>query len=195
MSAVLVIIGFLIAAVTLGTLVWSIVYPARRIWPPKTYSAWTPIVVWVPTLALFGTLIALGVIGWGQMGLPTWLRYGLGIPVVVLSNVVVWSAVQRFGIAQTGGAEGTLKTDGLYGCQAARQIQAQRQLLEIVGIRSAEERVMAGLVAGLLDGQVVDFAALLQLSHEATYRALRKLVEKEHVINPTRGVYSLKSGC
>ncbi len=82
-----------------------------------------------------------------------------------------------------------------YGRQAALQIQAQRQLLEIVGIRSAEERVMAGLVAGLLDGQVVDFAALLQLSHEATYRALRKLVERGHVINPTRGVYSLNRGC
>ena len=82
-----------------------------------------------------------------------------------------------------------------YGREAARQIQAQRQLLEIVGIRSAEERVMAGLVAGLLDGQGVDFAALLQLSHEATYRALRKLVNRGHVINPTRGVYSLSGGC
>ena len=114
MSAVLSIIGLLIAAATLGALVWSIAYPARRIWPPKAYSVWTPIVVWVPTFALSGTLIALGVIGWGQMELPAWIRYGLGIPIVVLSNIVVWSAVRRFGIAQTGGAEGTLKTNGLY---------------------------------------------------------------------------------
>ncbi len=78
-----------------------------------------------------------------------------------------------------------------YGRQAARQIQAQRQLLGIVGIRSAEERVMAGLVAGLLDGHVVDFAALLHLSHEATYRALRALVEAGRVTNPSRGVYVL----
>ena len=78
-----------------------------------------------------------------------------------------------------------------YGRQAARQIQAQRQLLEIVGIRSAEERVMAGLVAGLLDGQVVDFAALLRLSHEATYRALRTLVAAGRVTNPSRGIYRL----
>lgn len=78
-----------------------------------------------------------------------------------------------------------------YGRQAARQIQAHRQLLEIVGIRSAEERVMAGLVAGLLDGQVVDFAALLNLSHEATYRALRSLVRAGKAVNPSRGVYCL----
>ncbi len=114
MSSVLIIIGLLIAVATLGALVWSIACPARRIWPPKAYSVWTPILVWVPTFALFGTLIALGVIGWGQMELPVWMRYGLGIPIIVLSNIVVWSAVRGFGIAQTGGAQGTLKTDGLY---------------------------------------------------------------------------------
>ena len=78
-----------------------------------------------------------------------------------------------------------------YGRQAAQQLQAQRQHLEIVGIRSAQERVMAGIVAGLLDGQVVDFAALLNLSHEATYRALRTLVEAGRVTNPSRGIYRL----
>ncbi|NNJ68343.1 MAG: Crp/Fnr family transcriptional regulator [Boseongicola sp.] len=80
-----------------------------------------------------------------------------------------------------------------YGRQASRQIQAQRQLLEIVGIRSAEDRVLAGLVAGLLDGTVVEFAALLHLSHEATYRALRALVEAGHVVNPSRGDYRLST--
>jgi CRP-like cAMP-binding protein len=78
-----------------------------------------------------------------------------------------------------------------YGRDAARQTQVHRQLLEIVGIRSAEERVMAGLVAGLHDGTVLDFAALLHLSHEATYRALRTLVEAGRVTNPSRGVYRL----
>ena len=79
-----------------------------------------------------------------------------------------------------------------YGRDAARQIQAHRQLFEIVGILSAEERVMAGLVAGLHDGRVLDFAALLHLSHEATYRALRTLVEAGRVTNPSRGLYRLK---
>lgn len=75
--------------------------------------------------------------------------------------------------------------------QSARLVQAQRQIIEIVGIRSAEERVLAGLVAGLMDGTVMEFAALLHLSHEATYRALRSLVNTGRVINPARGVYRL----
>ncbi|PRZ44787.1 Crp/Fnr family transcriptional regulator [Tritonibacter scottomollicae] len=78
-----------------------------------------------------------------------------------------------------------------YGRQAAQQIQAQRQMLEIVGIRRAEDRVMAGLIAGLLEGSIVEFAARLQLSHEAIYRALRKLVQDGRVMNPSRGIYHL----
>lgn len=78
-----------------------------------------------------------------------------------------------------------------YAQQAAGQVQAGRQMLEIVGIRRAEDRVMAGLVAGLLDGTVIDFAARLHLSHEATYRALRQLVKRGRVTNPSRGRYRL----
>lgn len=79
-----------------------------------------------------------------------------------------------------------------YGRQAAQQIHAQRQMLEIVGIRRAEDRVMAGMVAGLLEGSVVEFAARLHISHEATYRALRKLVQDGRVANPARGMYQLR---
>lgn len=78
-----------------------------------------------------------------------------------------------------------------YARHAAAQIQSQRQLLEIVGIRRAEDRVMAGLVAGFLDGTVVDFAARIHLTHEATYRALRALVDAGRVSNPSRGTYRL----
>ena len=147
-SSVLTIIGLLIAAATLGALVWSIACPARRIWPPKAYSVWTPILVWVPTFALFGTLIALGVIGWGQMELPVWMRYGLGIPIIVLSNIVVWSAVREFGIAQTGGAEGTLKTDGLY--RYSRNPQYVADALMVFGwllLSSSTEALLVGATA------------------------------------------------
>lgn len=78
-----------------------------------------------------------------------------------------------------------------YGLQASRLIQAQRQLLEITGIRSAQDRVLAGLVAGLNDGTVVDFAARLNLTQEATFRALRSLVTAGCVQNPSRGKYRL----
>ena len=53
--------------------------------------------------------------------------------------------------------------------------------------------LFAGLVAGLHVGQVIDFAATISLTHEATYRALRKLVKQGRVEKPQRGIYRLTS--
>ncbi|WP_083588713.1 MULTISPECIES: Crp/Fnr family transcriptional regulator [Litoreibacter] len=79
-------------------------------------------------------------------------------------------------------------------CQAlALQVQQMRQIREVLAIRSAEERVFAGLAAGLLVGKVIDFAATISLTHEATYRALRKLVKQGRVENTRRGFYQLNT--
>ena len=114
METTLVFVGLGIAASTLGSILWSIAYPERRIWPPQQYSAITPMLVWVPTFSLFGILIVLGVLGWGDLAFPSWLRFGLGIPLIMIGNIVVWFEAAHFGVPQTGGAKGTLRTAGLY---------------------------------------------------------------------------------
>jgi len=114
MEKFLTVLGLAIAGATITALLWSTARPDRRIWPPQSYGRWTPIFVWVPTVFLFGAIVALGLMQWGEFGLPVWLRYGLGLPIVILANLAVWYEVAKFGIEQTGGAEGTLKTDGLY---------------------------------------------------------------------------------
>lgn len=65
----------------------------------------------------------------------------------------------------------------------ARQVQGLRSNLELRGIRSAEERILAALSLKLGDGdtRVVltgawkDFAQDVGLTHEALYRALKRL--------------------
>ena len=106
--------GLGIAGCTLAAILWSIVVPSRRIWPPQRYGPLTLLLVWGPTFALFGIIVTLGVLGWGELGIAGWLRYGLGVPMIVLSNVAVWYEVSHFGIAQTSGSEGSLRTAGLY---------------------------------------------------------------------------------
>jgi len=68
----------------------------------------------VPTFSLFGILIVLGIWGWGDLAIPNWLRFGGGIPLILLGNVIVWFEVAHFGMPQTGGARGTLRTTGTY---------------------------------------------------------------------------------
>lgn len=114
MEFVLIFLGLGVALGTLAAILWSMAYPERRLWPPQRYTAATPVLVWVPTFTLFGALVVLGVLGWGTIILPEWLRFGLGFLLIVLGNLGVWAEVAKFGVPQTGGAKGTLKTDGLY---------------------------------------------------------------------------------
>ncbi len=73
----------------------------------------------------------------------------------------------------------------------SRQVQSYRQLLEIVSINSAKERVYAAMVAGLMEGSIIAFSSRIALTHEATYRALRTLERDGRISNPKRGVYVL----
>ena len=114
MQSILVALGLGIAAMTLSAILWSIAFPARRIWPPKRYTALTQYLVWVPTFTLFGVLIVLGIWGWGDLAIPNWVRFGVGLPLSLIGNIVVWMEVSHFGVPQTGGAKGTLRTKGMY---------------------------------------------------------------------------------
>ena len=114
METGITIVGLGIALSTLAAILWSIARPSQRLWPPIRYTPLTPLLVWIPTFVLFGTLVALGVLGWGDLALSGWFRFGAGIPLIVIGNIVVWSAVAGFGVHKTGGAVGTLQTGGLY---------------------------------------------------------------------------------
>jgi Phospholipid methyltransferase len=77
--------GFTIATQVLLalSLVWSIVFPNTRVWPPPQRSSWQFWFTWVGTvISIFGCL-ALGVLGWGAGGLSLVIRLGIGIPLLV----------------------------------------------------------------------------------------------------------------
>ena len=151
MESTLLFLGLGLAAATLASILWSIAVPERRIWPPKRYTAFTPVLVWVPTFSLFGILILLGVWGWGDLAVPGWLRFGIGIPLIVIGNIVVGSEVAHFGVPQTGGAKGTLKTAGMYRYSRNPQYMAD---IAIVGgwkiLTSAPSALIVGLAAILV---------------------------------------------
>ncbi len=150
MQGFLVILGLGVAAMTLSAILWSIAFPDRRIWPPKRYTTLTPILVWVPTFTLFGALILLGVWGWADLAIPSWLRFGVGLPLILIGNVVVWMEVSHFGVPQTGGAKGTLRTEGMY--RYSRNPQYVADICIVVGwmILSAAPWAMVVGLAGMV---------------------------------------------
>jgi len=50
--------------------VWSIFVPDRRLWPPRQVSWLSQIIVWMPTIAVFGSAIIIGLIQWNALNWP-----------------------------------------------------------------------------------------------------------------------------
>jgi len=125
------IVGLSFAFTALAIMLWSIARPRRRIWPPKNYGTMIKICVWVPTLSIFGAIIGLGVLGWNEADLPGWVRFGIGVPLIAIGHISVWREVAAFGIDQTGGATGTLRTTGLY--RYSRNPQYVADIVMIIG--------------------------------------------------------------
>lgn len=149
MQSLLIILGLGVAAMTLAAILWSIAFPARTIWPPKRYTAVTPLLVWVPTFTLFGVLLLLGVWGWADLAIPSWLRFGVGLPLILIGNVVVWMEVSHFGMSQTGGAKGTLRTEGMYRYSRNPQYMADIGIVSGWIILSAAPWAMVVGLAGI----------------------------------------------
>lgn len=74
--------------------------------------------------------------------------------------------------------------------QFAGQVQFYRRRIELLAIHSAEDRILSALVDRPMTGNIISFASEIGLTHEATYRALAKLVRKGKLIKVGRGKYT-----
>lgn len=73
----------------------------------------------------------------------------------------------------------------------ATQVQAYRQVVELLSIRSALDRTRAAVSLGYITGTVTEFASRIGLTQEACYRALRRLCNEGTLVQTARGKYAL----
>lgn len=146
----LTVVALTIAGLTVAAILWSVARPDRRIWPPHRFSAAVSWIGWGGTFAFFATVFALGVIGWGEAPVPRWLRYGVGPILILAGNAGVWFEVMGFGANQTMGAEGRLKTDGLYRVSRNPQYVSDIAILTGWALLSASFVALPSVIAGIL---------------------------------------------
>ena len=96
----------------LGAFGWSIVFPDRRLWPPKNATLGIKIRVWCATTAIFVATLALGLSDWNGLEWPAAIRWSIGLPLIVIGNIVVWVGVKKIGLGATSGEVDELKADG-----------------------------------------------------------------------------------
>ena len=173
-------IGLLAGAYMLGMLLWSIIYPQRRVWPPVEATIGIKIRVWLMTTLIFAAAFLLGLMDWNRFDLPAFVRWGIGLPLVIIGNYFVWRGVHKIGMAATSGEATGLKTDGLYGWSRNPQYMADVIILIGWGVLAASVWALPVLAIGLAVLLVAPFAEepWLQEKYGAPYQEYKLNVRR-----------------
>lgn len=145
----LIALGFSAGLYMLGVLLWSIVRPEHRIWPPKKATVAIKIKVWTATVLIFVAAYFVGILDWNNFQWPAMLRWGVGLPLILFGNLIVWLGVLKIGFAATSGEATGLQTSGLY--RWSRNPQYMADITIIIGwlVLSASFWVLPVLAIGL----------------------------------------------
>jgi protein-S-isoprenylcysteine O-methyltransferase Ste14 len=93
-----VLIGYLYISIIL----WSIVRPQHRIWPPGRIS-WKFYLTWGAFYLAVGLAAALFILDWNTWRIPSEIRFGIGAPLAVLGLGLVTWGIYTLGIENTHG--------------------------------------------------------------------------------------------
>jgi protein-S-isoprenylcysteine O-methyltransferase Ste14 len=130
-------------------LLWSYVYPHSRAWPPKQATAAIKVRVWFMTITIFAAAFVLGLLDWNRFEWSSTVRWSIGLPLILIGNLVVWRGVLKIGMAATSGEASGLVTSGLYRWSRNPQYVADMAILIGWGVLSASFWALPVLVIGL----------------------------------------------
>ena len=176
---ILLITGLLPAIILVFSIIWSLAYPDRRLWPPRNSTLASKVVVWGLTLAIFGSAMVLGIRDWNGMSWPL-IRWFVGAPLVLIGNAVVWRGVAEIGLDATSGDAAGLQTSGLYRYSRNPQYVADMAILVGWFFLSASLWVLPIAMLGIALLAIAPFAeeAWLEKEYGDDYRAYRKTVRR-----------------
>ena len=98
----------------IGVLLWSILRPGRRLWPPRSRPRLWVGLTWAVTALTAAGTAAVGLLSWNAWGWPAGLRWGLGGGLLLAGSLLGLAGLGALGFAATGGAPGPLVTTGPY---------------------------------------------------------------------------------
>lgn len=149
LKLIILAVGMLAGSYMFAILAWSIIRPDKRLWPPNEATDAVKSRVWAITVLIFAAAFVLGVMDWNRFGWPALTRWGIGLPLIVIGNLVVWWGVHLIGMAATSGEARGLKTGGLYNWSRNPQYVADIAILVGWGVLSASLWALPVLAVGM----------------------------------------------
>ena len=158
MKIAFLFLGSASSAVLLAAIVWSILIPSLRVWPPVRSTTLHKTVVWALTLVYFTAVLCLGIADWNAIGWHAGLRWGLGVPLILAGNFVVWRGARELGWKATSGEATRLRTEGLYRLSRNPQYVADIAILLGWSLLSGSVWLMPLATCGILALFLAPFA-------------------------------------
>lgn len=165
-TVAIILVGVLASLFVISCLIWSILVPEKRFWPPEQSTRGNRILVWILTVIVFTSAFILGVMDWNALKFPALVQWGIGFPMVLLGNWFAWSEAFNLGMETTSGAVGNLRTQGLYKYSRNPQYVADVGILVGWMILSGSIWSLPVLAAGVLALVLAPFAEESWLRHK-----------------------------
>ena len=98
----------------LAGIVWSVLRPDRRIWPPPGRRSWQYVLTWIGFCAVVGLNACLLLLDWNSWVFAGDLRFLLGIPLALLGGLLAIWGIVTIGWKNSSGARDGFLASGPY---------------------------------------------------------------------------------
>ncbi len=98
----------------LAGVIYSIAYPAKRIWPPPQKRSWQYTATWFLFYITIALDLTLSFLTWDTWSIPFELRLFLGVPVSVVGGMLVTWGIYTLGLSNTYGIGHGFVSNGPY---------------------------------------------------------------------------------
>ncbi len=93
---------------------WSVVNPAKRIWPPPKKASWQFWLAWILFYLVFGLNLFLLVFEWNSWFFTNDSRFIVGVPLALIGALLVTWGIRTLGTINTSGIRDRFVTTGPY---------------------------------------------------------------------------------
>ena len=144
LTQILFYAGILTGYAYMLLLIWSILIPQRRIWPPGEVS-WKFFLSWGTFYLGVGLVVALIVLDWNAWTIPPEVRFGIGLPLAALGLGLAAWGISTLGLANTHGVLDGFILSGPY--RITRNPQYVGDIIMIAGIILIVNSVLVAAVS------------------------------------------------
>ena len=141
--------------------IWSVAYPARRLWPPPARASWQFRSTWFLFYLSIGLNAALLILDWNSWIFESNLRFVLGVPIALIGTLLIAWGLATLGTQNSLGLRDAFVVSGPY--VFTRNPQYMAYMIVFVGLSFIANSVHLWITHVLL----ILIFALLPLAEES----------------------------